>query len=303
MYDIIIIGAGPAGMNAALNAVRAGRSVLVIEKETIGGQISFAPKVENFPTVYSAPGANIMNNLFEQISQWNVEVALEEVVSVSKKGKIFVVKTDMESYESQSLIIATGVKHKHLGIDREDEMIGKGVSYCALCDGQFYENKDVVVIGDGNTALQYSMLLSTYCKSVTICTLFDKFFGDKVLVDRIQEKTKENIVIKHNLMLTKLLGKDEITGLEFKSKDGAIVNVPTAAVFVCIGQIPNNQIFSKLVNLDENGYIIANENGETSAPGIFVAGDCRTKNFRQMIGALSDGANASFMACKYLDTK
>lgn len=303
MYDIIIIGAGPAGMNAALNAVRAGKSVLVIEKETIGGQISFAPKVENFPTVYSAPGADIMNNLFEQISQWNVEVALEEVVSVSKKGDTFEIKTDMDSYQAKSLIIATGVKHKHLGIERENEMIGKGVSYCALCDGQFYENRDVTVIGDGNTALQYSMLLATYCKSVTICTLFDKFFGDQVLIDRIKEKTKDNVVIKHNLMLTKLLGEDEIAGLEFKTKDGSIVKLDTAAVFVCIGQIPNNQIFSKLVKLDEQGYIVANENGVTSAPGIFVAGDCRTKSFRQMIGALSDGANASFMACKYLDTK
>lgn len=303
MYDIIIIGAGPAGMNAALNAVRAGRSVLVIEKETIGGQISFAPKVENFPTVYSAPGADIMNNLFEQISQWNVEVALEEVISVSRNGDTFEIKTDLDSYQSKAIIIATGVKHKHLGIDREEEMIGKGVSYCALCDGQFYENKDVVVIGDGNTCLQYSMLLSTYCRTVTICTLFDRFFGDKVLVDRIKEKTKDNIIIKHNLKLNKLVGDEEITALEFEDQDKKTISIPTSAVFVCIGQIPNNQIFSQLVKLDKQGYIIANENGETSSPGIFVAGDCRTKSFRQMIGALSDGANASFTACKYLDTK
>lgn len=299
-YDILIIGAGPAGMNAALNAVRAGRSVIVIEKETIGGQISFAPKVENFPTVFSSPGADIMNSLYEQISQWDIEVALEEVIDIKKMGSDFIIKTDMDEYTAKAIIIASGVKHKTLDIPREQDLIGNGVSYCALCDGQFYENKDVAVVGDGNTALQYSMLLATYCKSVTICTLFDKFFGDKTLVDRLT--TKDNIIVKHNLKLTSLTGEKELEALEFIDKSNKKITLPISAVFVCIGQVPNNSIFKDLVKLDKNGYIIANENGETSTSGIFAAGDCRTKSFRQMIGALSDGANASFSACKYLET-
>lgn len=299
-YDILIIGAGPAGMNAALNAVRAGRSVIVIEKETIGGQISFAPKVENFPTVFSSPGADIMNSLYEQISQWDIEVALEEVIDIKKMGSDFIIKTDMDEYTAKAIIIASGVKHKTLDIPREQDLIGNGVSYCALCDGQFYENKDVAVIGDGNTALQYSMLLATYCKSVTICTLFDKFFGDKTLVDRLT--TKDNITVKHNLKLTTLIGEKELEALEFIDETNKKITLPISAVFVCIGQVPNNSIFKGLVKLDKNGYIIANENGETSTSGVFAAGDCRTKSFRQMIGALSDGANASFSACKYLET-
>lgn len=299
-YDIVIIGAGPAGMNAALNAVRAGRSVIVIEKETIGGQISFAPKVENFPTVFSSPGADIMNSLYEQISQWNIEVALEEVTDIKKTNTGFTIKTDMDEYTSKAVIIASGVKHKTLDIPREQDLVGSGVSYCALCDGQFYENKDVAVIGDGNTALQYSMLLATYCKSVTICTLLNKFFGDKTLVDRLA--SKDNIVIKHNLKLTGLVGEKELEALDFVDKANKKITIPISAVFVCIGQVPNNNIFKDLVKLDENGYIVANENGETSTSGVFAAGDCRTKSFRQMIGALSDGANASFSACKYLET-
>ena len=299
-YDIVIIGAGPAGMNAALNAVRAGRSVIVIEKETIGGQISFAPKVENLPTVFSSPGADIMNSLYEQISQWNIEVALEEVTDIKKTDTGFTIKTDMDEFTSKAVIIASGVKHKTLDIPREQDLVGSGVSYCALCDGQFYENKDVAVIGDGNTALQYSMLLATYCKSVTICTLFDKFFGDKTLVDRLARK--DNIVIKHNLKLTGLVGEKELEALDFVDNANKKITIPVSAVFVCIGQVPNNNIFKDLVKLDENGYIVANENGETSTSGVFAAGDCRTKSFRQMIGALSDGANASFSACKYLET-
>ena len=299
-YDIVIIGAGPAGMNAALNAVRAGRSVIVIEKETIGGQISFAPKVENFPTVFSSPGADIMNSLYEQILQWNIEVALEEVTDIKKTDTGFIIKTDMDEYTSKAVIIASGVKHKTLDIPREQDLVGNGVSYCALCDGQFYENKDVAVIGDGNTALQYSMLLATYCKSVTICTLFDKFFGDKTLVDRLA--SKDNIVIKHNLKLTDLIGEKELEALDFVDNANKKTTIPVSAVFICIGQVPNNNIFKDLVKLDENGYIVANENGETSTSGVFAAGDCRTKSFRQMIGALSDGANASFSACKYLET-
>ena len=298
-YDIVIIGAGPAGMNAALNAVRAGRSVIVVEKETIGGQISFAPKVENFPTVFSSPGADIMNSLYEQILQWNIEVALEEVTDIKKTDTGFIIKTDMDEYTSKA-VIASGVKHKTLNIPREQDLVGNGVSYCALCDGQFYENKDVAVIGDGNTALQYSMLLATYCKSVTICTLFDKFFGDKILVDRLANK--DNIIIKHNLRLTSLVGEKELEALDFVDKANKKITIPVSAVFVCIGQVPNNNIFKDLVKLDENGYIVANENGETSTSGVFAAGDCRTKSFRQMIGALSDGANASFSACKYLET-
>ncbi len=301
-YDILIIGAGPAGMNAALNAARAGRSVLLIEKETIGGQISFAPKVENFPTVYSTAGADLMDKLYDQISEWGVELAIEEVVEVKKNKNLFTVKTDSDKYTAKSIIIATGVKHRMLNVEGEENLLGNGISYCALCDGQFFEGRDVVVIGDGNTALQYTMLLSTYCKSVTVCTLFDRFFGDKVLADRVIKKTSDNIKVIHNVQLTKLIGKDELEGMEFKKKDGTHMTINAPGLFVCIGQIPSNDIFKDLVEIDKDGYIVASENGVTSTPGIFVAGDCRTKGVRQMITALGDGSNASFNACNYLDS-
>lgn len=299
-YDIVIVGAGPAGMTAALNCLRAGKTVIVLESDTIGGQIALSPRVENFPTCKKSSGADLMDQLFDQITTWGADFELEKVENIKKEGNSFIVKTDYSEYEAVSVILATGVKARHMGVEREDELVGKGISYCALCDGAFYSNEDVVVIGDANTALQYALVLSGYCKSVQICTLFDKFFGDKALLDLVLGQP--NVKYTHNLSLKEFVGDNELTGLVFENtQDKSIVKYDCKCAFICIGQIPNNKAFAELVNLDKNGYIISDESCKTSCEGIFVAGDCRTKQIRQLVTAASDGSISAFNACQYVD--
>lgn len=299
-FDIIIIGAGPAGMTSALNCLRAGKSVLVLESDSFGGQIAYSPRVENFPTYQKVSGAELMDKLYEQIVEWGAQIELEKAESIVKTSNGFTLTTDYNTYTCKSIIIATGVKPRHIGVEREEELVGSGVSYCALCDGAFYSGEDVCVIGDANTALQYALVLSGYCKSVHICTLFDKFFGDKALLDLVL--AKENIRYTHNLSLKEFIGEDELSALRFEntvSHEQVIINAKCA--FICIGQVPNNNAFKDIVELDKNGYIIADENCTTSCDGIFVAGDCRTKKIRQLVTATSDGSIAAFNACNYVD--
>ncbi len=303
MVDIIVIGAGPAGMTAALNCLRYGKSVLVLESENFGGQIAFSPRVENFPTVQQAAGSELMDKLYEQILAWGAQVELEKAEKIEKTSFGFKVVTDYGEHECLSVIIASGVKHREIGVPREEELVGNGVSYCALCDGAFYKDEDVAVIGDANTALQYALLLAGYCKTVHVCTLFDKFFGDKALVDRILEKQKDNIRVYHNINLKAFCGEDELTGLDFENtvseKD---FHLDCKAAFICVGQIPNNGAFADIVELDRNGYIVAGEDCLTSCPGIFVAGDCRTKKVRQLVTASADGSVSALAACNYVDS-
>lgn len=299
-FDVIIIGAGPAGMTAALNCLRENKTVLVLESDSFGGQISFSPRVENFPSYQKIAGAELMDKLYEQIVEWGAEIELERAENIVKTDKGFELTTDYGKYACKSIILATGVKPRHIGVDREEELIGNGVSYCALCDGAFYQGENVVVIGDANTALQYALHLSNYCKSVHICTLFDRFFGDTAL----QELTlsRKNVSFTHNLSLKEFIGEDEVSALRFEdtnTHEDVVINCKCA--FVCIGQVPNNEQFANLVELDKNGYIVADENCTTSCEGIFVAGDCRTKKIRQLITASADGAIAAFNACKYID--
>jgi len=300
-FDIIVIGAGPAGMTAALNCLRAGKTVLVLESDSFGGQIAYSPRVENFPTYQKIAGAELMDKLYEQITEWGAQIELERAESIVKNDKSFTLTTDYNTYECKSIILATGVKPRKIGVEREDELVGSGVSYCALCDGAFYTGEDVVVIGDANTALQYSLVLSGYCKSVHICTLFDKFFGDKALLDLVL--ARPNVKYTHNLSLKEFIGKDELEALRFENTvthEQVVVNAKCA--FVCIGQVPNNKAFENLVQLDRAGYIVADENCTTSCEGIFVAGDCRTKKIRQLVTAASDGSIAAFNACNYVDS-
>lgn len=299
-FDVIIVGAGPAGMTSALNCLRAGKSVLVLESDSFGGQIAFSPRVENFPTYQKIAGAELMDKLYEQIVEWGAQIELEKALSVVKVGDLFELTTDYNTYTCKSLIIATGVKPRHIGVEREDELVGNGVSYCALCDGAFYSGEDVCVIGDANTALQYALVLSGYCKSVHICTLFDKFFGDKALLDLIL--AKDNVKYTHNLSLKEFIGGDELSALRFENTithENVIVEAKCA--FICIGQVPNNTAFANLVEIDKAGYIVADENCTTSCEGIFVAGDCRTKNIRQLVTATADGSIAAFYACNHVD--
>lgn len=300
MLDVIIIGGGVAGMTAALYAVRNNKKVLVIERETVGGQISKSPKVENYPTKKSISGSELADELFEQIMELGVEFELEDVISIKKDNKTFKIETNYNSYECLSVIIATGAKHRVLGLENEEKFIGKGIYYCAICDGPFFANQEVTLIGDANSALQYALMLAGYCKKVHMITLFDKFFGEKSLIDQVLKTP--NIEVQHNLKATKIIGDENFEGIEFERQDGSVYVHKTKAVFVAIGQVPDNEIFKELVDLDKNGYIVADEQCLTKTEGLFVAGDCRTKAIRQVATAIGDGAVASTMACKYLSS-
>lgn len=300
IYDVIIIGAGTAGMTAALNALRNGKTVLVLEKETVGGQISLSPRVENFPTITAISGAELSDRLFEQIMHHGADFELEKVIGLKKDGDVFTVLTDYGAHEGKSVIIATGASARHIGVPGEDELIGHGVSYCALCDGAFYKDEEVALIGDANTALQYALFLTNYCKKVHVCTLFDRFFADKAHVDNLM--TKDNVAIYHNLSLKEFLsGGGELSGLIFENTvDKSEFRLPVKAVFIAIGQIPDNSAFKDFVDIDKNGYIVAGEDGTTKTDGLFVAGDCRTKRIRQLATAAADGAIAATNASIYL---
>lgn len=302
MYDLIVIGAGASGMTAALYALRNSKKVLVLESESLGGQIATSPRLENYPSIKAISGEEFADNLFNQITDLGADVEIEKVVNLTKtEDKIFKVKTEYNEYEGKSVVIATGVKHKHLRTkSNRDDLVGKGVYYCAICDGAFYKGKEVVVIGDGNTALQYGLLLCGYCKKVYVYTLFDKFFGDKRLVKALL--SKENVEVRPNTSVTDFLGKNELTAIEYKNEKGEICTHEIPAVFVAIGQVPDNKAFENLVDLDKDGYIIADESCKTKTEGLFVAGDCRTKAVRQVITAVADGGIASTNACLYLES-
>ena len=302
MYDIIVIGAGAAGMTAALYARRNGKSVLVLESESLGGQIATSPKLENFPSLKAMSGEEFADKLFNQISEHGAEVEIEKVVGLTKdENKIFHVKTEYNEYEAKSVIIAAGVKHKHLRTKSgKDELVGHGVYYCAICDGAFYKGKEVAVIGDANTALQYALLLSGYCKKVYVYTLFDKFFGDKSLVNAL--RAKDNIEVRPNTSVTDFIGETELTAIEYKDAEGNIRTHEIPAVFVAIGQVPDNTAFKELADIDKDGYIISDENCRTKTEGLFVAGDCRTKPVRQVVTAVADGGVAATNATVYLES-
>lgn len=300
MTDLIVIGAGAAGMTAALYALRNGMKVTLLEKNNLGGQIAESPRVENFPTIESISGSELADRLFDQITKLDVDFVFGEVLSLQKEGDKFVVKTEYETLEARSVIIAAGVEHRKLNLPNEEKLIGHGISYCALCDGAFYSGDEVVLIGDGNTALQYSLLLSSQCKGVHVVTMFDKFFGDQSLVDALKKKT--NVKITHNARLVGLIGEKELEGLTFERNDKTRFEIKTPALFVAIGQVPNNGIYSQLVELSPDGYILADENMATKTKGLFVAGDCRLKKVRQLTTACSDGAIAATSASTFVQS-
>lgn len=301
MYDMIVIGAGAAGMTSALYALRNNKTVLVLESESLGGQIATSPRLENYPSIKEISGEKFADNLFEQITSLGADVEIEKVVRVEKENGIFNVKTEYNEYQSKTVVIAAGVKHKHLRTksNRED-LVGRGVYYCAICDGPIYKDKEVVIIGDANTALQYSLLLASYCKKVYVYTLFDKFFGDKALIKALL--SKENIEWRPKTSVTDFIGDKELTAIEYTDADGQTKIHEITGVFVAIGQVPDNKAFENLVDLDSMGYIIADETCKTKTEGLFVAGDCRTKAVRQVATAVADGAIASTNASIYIES-
>lgn len=300
MYDCVVVGCGPSGMTAALYLLRAGKKVLLLERDSIGGQIAKSPRLENFPSIKSISGSDFSDQLFDQITSLGAEFELENVQEITKDVNVFRIKTDYNIYDAKTVILATGCTHRHLGLEREDELTGKGISYCAVCDGDFFRGQDVILIGDANTALQYAISLSDICKSVFIATLFDKFFADDILVERM--KKIPNISYRHNLSAMEFLGKDVIEGVRFedtKTNEEVILHAP--GVFICVGQEPHNQPFENLVELDPKGFIVVDRLQRTKTPGLYAVGDCTQKAVRQVATAVADGAIAAVDANNFLN--
>lgn len=300
MYDIIIIGGGPAGLTAALYALRAGKNVLVIEKSTFGGQITWSPKVENFPTIPSISGAELGDRLTSQVLEQGAELELDEVVSVELDGNIKRVKTDFGgTFEAKALIIAAGARPRTLGIPGEDALMGAGVCFCAVCDGAFYKDRPVAVNGGGNSALQDAMLLSDTCSKVYLIHRRDTFRGEARLVEAL--RARENVEFVLNSSITALIGQDELSGLIVTNDKGESREISVDGLFVAIGHAPDNGVFSGLIDLDKSGYADSDESCTTKTPGVFVAGDCRKKSVRQLTTAAADGSCAALAACRYVD--
>ena len=301
MYDIIVIGGGVAGMTSALYSLRNGKKVLLLECEGIGGQIAQSPRVENYPTHKEITGAKLSEDLFEQISALGVEFDFDNVEKVEKAGDVFVIKGEFGEYKSKSVIIANGVKHRKLRLPNEDKLIGHGVYYCAICDGPFFEGKEVTLIGDGNTALQYALLLSNICSKVNLVIMFDKFFGDENLVKAVE--SRKNIEITRNSKTIELVGEESLESIKFENSDGEVFEIVGTPLFVAIGQVPDNAKFANVASLDAQGYFDSDESTMTNTEGLFVAGDTRRKSVRQVTTAMSDGAVAATQACNYLNAK
>ena len=302
MYDIIIVGGGPAGLTSAIYALRAGKSVLVIEKNGFGGQIAFSPKVENIPGTRTISGAEFADKLTDHAMDLGAEVELEKVISVEKSGDIFTVGTEEgSSYQAKAVILAVGVKHRTLGLPGEEELIGNGISFCAVCDGAFYTGQDVAMIGGGNSALQEALLLAEVCNKVTIVQNLAFLTGEKKLADALAEKA--NVEILYSTVVSEYLTDNgELKGLRLHNDEtGAESEIAVDGTFLAVGLMPENDAFAHLTQLNSWGYFDSDESCTTKTPGLFVAGDCRSKTIRQVVTAAGDGAIAAMAACRYLD--
>ena len=302
MHDIIIVGAGTAGLSAAIYGLRAGKSVLVLEQASYGGQIINTPEIENYPAIQKISGFEFATNLYNQAKNLGAEFAFEKVEGIEDKGQFKEVKTKDKSYEGKAVILATGAKNRSLGVEKEEELVGKGISYCATCDGMFYRGKVVAVNGGGNTAVEDATFLSDYVQKVYVIHRRDEFRADKAEVDRLTSKPNVELVLNSTV---KRLESDTsgLTGVVVANKDGEERTLKVDGLFVAIGQAPDNQAFSDLVELDGKGYISAGESTLTKPPGNFTAGDCRTKAIRQLATAASDGAVAGLAAVSYINEK
>ncbi len=301
MTDIVIIGAGTAGLTAAIYARRAGRSVLVFEAETYGGQIINTPEIENYPGIKNVSGYQFATDLYSQATSLGAEVVFDKVVAIegdSKSG--FVCKLEYgDEVTAKVVILACGAKNRHLGIPVEEKLTGRGVSYCATCDGAFFRGKEVAVIGGGSTALQDAIYLSGLCSKVYLVHRRKKFRGEQTYVDVI--RNTPNIELVLNSTIEELIGDTVLEGVTIKDVNtNEMRKLDVNGLFIAIGQVPNNKVFENVVCLDKNGYVIAGEDCETNVPGIFVAGDGRTKILRQLTTAAADGAVAATVACDYL---
>ncbi len=297
LYDIAVVGSGPAGLTAALYARRAGKSVLVLEKENFGGQITYSPKVENYPTKLEISGAELSEQMLEQAQAQGAVFEMDNITGIAKENGVFTLRGDYGDYQARTVILATGSKHRTLGLPNEENLVGSGVCYCAVCDGAFFKGQDVAVIGGGNTALQDTVLLAQTCKSVTIVQNLPTLTGEQALQDKIAALPNVKIIV--DATVSALQGNDVLTGLTI-SRGGNEETLAVSGVFVAIGQKPENEAFASLAGLNEYGYIVSDEACTTQTEGLFVAGDCRTKAVRQVVTATADGAIAALAACRYL---
>ena len=301
MHDIIIVGGGPAGLTAAIYGLRAGKSVLVIEKNGFGGQIAYSPKVENIPGTISISGAEFADKLTEQAMNLGADVELETVIRV-ENGDIKKVHTEEGScFEAHAVILAVGVKHRMLGLPNEEELVGNGLSFCAVCDGAFYAGQNVAMIGGGNSALQEALLLSEVCNKVTVVQNLAFFTGEKKLADTLV--AKENVEVYFSTVVAEYLSENGIlTGLRIRHENGDEQVLKLDGAFLAVGLAPENDAFAPLADLNSWGYFASGEDCTTKTAGIFVAGDCRSKSIRQVTTAAGDGAVAAMAACRYLDS-
>lgn len=304
MYDIIVVGGGPAGMTAALYAQRNGKKALVIEKTGFGGQITHSPKVENYPGTMQMSGNEFADKTLEQILAQGAEIEFEKVVSVEDLGESKVVVTEEGGrYEAPAVILATGVRHRMLGLEGEDALVGEGISFCAVCDGDFYAGQTVCVAGGGNSALQEAILLAEKCREVIVLQDLPKCTGEQRLQDVLFARS--NVRLIADTKIDRLLTENgALTGVEIESRTtGARQSVPCEGLFVAIGLIPENEPFKALAELNAYGYFDSDERCETRTPGIYVAGDCRSKGVRQLATAIADGATAALAACRYINER
>ena len=298
IYDILIIGAGPAGLTAAIYARRAGKSVLVLEKDTFGGQITFSPKLENYPGFETISGNDLAQRMLEQAMALGADVDMDTVLGI-EDGTVKTVIGEAGRYQARAVIIAAGARHRRLGLPREEDMIGNGLSFCAVCDGAFYQDAHVAVIGGGNTALQEILLLAETCKKVTVIQNLAFLTGEQKMIDLVL--ARPNVEIRYATLCVGYEGEEHLTGLRLRNDEtGAEDSLAVDGAFLAIGTEPENQAFAALAPLNEVGYIRADESCLTPTAGIFAAGDCRTKAYRQVATAVADGAAAALNACRYL---
>ena len=304
MYDIIIIGGGPAGMTAALYAQRNGKKALVIERNGFGGQITHSPKVENYPGTLQMSGNEFADKMLDQILAQGAEIELENAVAVEDLGDRKIVRTEEGSaFEGRTVVLATGVKHRMLGLEGEDELVGEGISFCAVCDGDFYAGRKVCVAGGGNSALQEAILLAEKCAEVVVLQDLPQCTGERRLQDVLF--AKPNVRLIADTKINRLIqAKGGLTGVEIESRaTGERQVVDCDGLFIAIGLIPENAPFAGLADLNAYGYFDSDERCLTRTPGVYVAGDCRGKGVRQLATAIADGATAALAACRYLNER
>ena len=302
MYDIIVIGGGPAGMTAALYGLRNGKTVLVLEKHGFGGQITYSPRVENIPGTQVISGNEFADHYFDQIMFQGAEVELEEAVGIRCEGDIRIVDTlEGSHFEGKTVVIATGVKHRMLGLEGENELVGEGISFCAVCDGDFYKGKKVCVAGGGNSALQEAILLADKASEVVLLQDMDFFTGEKKLQDTLFSKPNVKGITGTKL-LSLVTENGNLKGIAYEKVASGEKRIESCdGLFVAIGLIPENDAFKELCDLNSYGYFDSAEDCVTKTPGVFVAGDCRSKRVRQVTTACADGAIAALAACNYIN--